>query len=66
MRLPVFPVGESWTTLRRRMLRETEVFLEEGLRRRDTEFVIPAIRVGAGSFPADLAEAFWSRVLGTS
>jgi len=66
MRLPLVPTGESWAALRRRMLRETEVFLEEGLRRGDREYVIPAIRVGAGTFPAGLAEAFWSRVLGTS
>lgn len=66
MQLPRVPSAESWTALRRRMLRETEIFLEEGLRRGDAQYVIPAIRVGAGTFPAGLAEAFWSRVLGTS
>lgn len=57
---------ESWRIFRRRMIRETEIFLEEGLRRPERHLRIPAIRVGSGRFPRGFADAFWSSVLATS
>lgn len=57
---------ESWTILRRRMLRETEAFLEDGLRRPDRQFLIPAVPVGKATFPREFAHVFWAQVLGSS
>ncbi len=67
MMLPFSTRGrESWVILRARMLRETELYLEEGLRNPEQHPRIPAIPVGSGSFPRGLAEIFWSQVLGSS
>lgn len=57
---------EDWEVIRARMLRETEHFLEEGLRRPERHRRIPAIPVGQGSFPRGFADLFWSQVLGSS
>lgn len=57
---------DSWQVMRARMLRETERFLEDGLRRPEQHLMIPAIRVGGGRFPRGYAHLFWSQVLGTS
>jgi hypothetical protein len=66
----ILPFGRrsetDWEAIRARMLRETEVFLEEGLRRPEQHRRIPAIPVGAGSFPRGFADLFWSQVLATS
>ena len=56
----------SWIAIRRRMLRETEVFLEEGLRHPERQLVIPAIPVGRTRFPRGFAHLFWSQILGSS
>ena len=67
MILPLpFRRRESSLLLRVRLLRETELFLEEGLKRSEAYPRIPAIPVGSGSFTRGLAEAFWSQVLGSS
>ncbi|GMU24668.1 MAG: hypothetical protein AMXMBFR13_47410 [Phycisphaerae bacterium] len=58
--------NESWEAIRARMLRETESFLEHGLRRPDAFRRIPAIRVGTGRFPRGFSDTFWSQVLATS
>lgn len=62
--------GRRWSPLllwQRRMIRETELFLEEQLRRpAHARIVIPAVPVGAGGFPRGFADAFWSQLLGTS
>ncbi|MGQ9651453.1 MAG: hypothetical protein ACUVXJ_15200 [Phycisphaerae bacterium] len=57
---------ESWTVIRARMLRETEVFIEEGLRHPEQQIRIPALKVGSGTFSRRFAQVFWSQVLGTS
>ncbi|HPD29581.1 MAG TPA: hypothetical protein PLL20_06275 [Phycisphaerae bacterium] len=57
---------ESWTAIRARMLRETEVFIEEGLRHPERQVRIPALKVGSGTFTRIFAQAFWAQVLGTS
>ncbi len=56
-------IHEDWETLRRRMLRETEEYLSDGLRHPDTVVRIPAVRVGRGFFPRAYAVLFWRRVL---
>jgi len=56
----------SWEVIRARMTRETETFLEEGLRHPEQYPRIPAIPVGLGRFPRGLADLFWSQVLATS
>jgi hypothetical protein len=55
---------EDWESMQRRMLRETEVYLEESLRHPDSIVRIPRHPVGRGHFSRDFAEAFWERVLG--
>lgn len=57
---------ESWTVIRARMLRETEVFIEEALRRPEQQIQIPTLKVGSGAFTHMFAQAFWAQVLGTS
>jgi hypothetical protein len=57
---------ESWVAIRQRMIRETEAFLEEGLRRPEQQRRIPALPVGSGSFTRGYASVFWAEVLGSS
>jgi len=57
---------ESWAAIRARMIRETEVFLELGLREPSRQVLIPAIPVGRGRFRPGFAQTFWAQVLGTS
>ena len=57
---------QSWAMIRRRMLRETEVFLDEALRHLNRQTVIPAIRDGEAEFTPLFAGLFWSQVLGSS
>ena len=56
---------ESWSQIRRRMIQETEHFINEALRNPDRRIIIPAIKVGSGEFPRGFAQKFWSQVLGT-
>lgn len=58
------PQDESWQVIRRRMIRETETFLDEGLRHPERAAAIPVVRVGSGVFGRGLSEYFWARVLG--
>ncbi len=60
------PEHESWAAIRRRMIRETEAFLEEGLLHADRYRRIPAIPVGKGGFPRGFSDVFWSQMLATS
>lgn len=60
------PRLESWAVIRSRMLRETEAFLEDGLRDEAVRERIPAVPVGRGGFPRGFADLFWSQVLGSS
>ena len=57
---------ESWQFIRRRMIRETEHFLEDALRHPERRIAIPAVRVGAAGFPRGFAHAVWAQVLGAS
>lgn len=57
---------EHWVILRRRMLRETEAFLEDALSHPERQVVIPAVPVGEVSFTRAYAHVFWSHILGTS
>ena len=57
---------ESWAVLRRRMLRETEAFIEDALKHPELQVVIPAVPVGEAAFPRGYAQLFWSHVLGSS
>jgi hypothetical protein len=52
--------------MRRRVLRETEAFLELGLRQQSQKLIIPTVPVGQGEFLPGLSCAFWSQVLPTS
>jgi hypothetical protein len=56
---------DMWGTVTARMLRETELYLEEHLRR-PPEWIIPTVEVGKAGFPRGYADAFWSQVLATS
>lgn len=60
------PDGDYWTMIRARMLRETEAFLEDGLRRPEQYRRIPAVPVGSARFPHGFADAFWAQLLATS
>ena len=37
---------ETWVMIRRRMLRETEAFLEDAMQHPERQVAIPAVRVG--------------------
>ncbi len=60
------PALDNWADVRARMLRETEAFLEDGLRHPERHRRIPAIPVGNAPFPRGFADVFWSQVLATS
>jgi len=57
---------ESWAEIRQRMIRETELFLEEGLQNPEKQRRIPALPVGSASFTRGYASVFWAEVLGSS
>lgn len=63
---PVKSRFESWRVIRRRMLRETEHFIEQALRHPEQHPRIPVIRVGSGSFTRTFAHLFWAQTLGAS
>ena len=56
-------LADSWQTQRRRILRETEEFLESALSQPEMGVRIPRVRVGHGSFPSSLSRTFWNKVL---
>jgi hypothetical protein len=57
---------ESWAMIRRQMLRETEVFLDDAVRHPERQPVIPSVRDGEAEFTPLFAGLFWSQVLGSS
>jgi len=57
---------ESWVMIRRRMLRETEAFLDDALHHPERQIAIPVVRVGEAEFTHGFACLFWSQILGTS
>ena len=59
--------AERWAILRRHMIQETEMFLEDGLLHPERHVVIPARKVGTGGgWSPMFASVFWSQVLATS
>ena len=58
-RLPTDPLS----VMAARAIRETEVFLADGLLHPERAVRIPVVRVGFGSFAPGLAEEFWCDVL---
>jgi hypothetical protein len=54
---------ETWEEYRRRMIRQTERFIEFGLRHPELVIEIPAKPLGQGGFPKKVAEWFWAMVL---
>ncbi len=57
---------ELYQQLRRRMIRETEDFLEASLRQPNGQVRIPTIVVGRGRFTPRFARSFWQEMLGLS
>jgi hypothetical protein len=58
---------ELWAALRQRMLRETEAFIDDGLRHPERCIVIPARKVGESMpWSTAFASVFWSQVLASS
>jgi hypothetical protein len=55
---------DIYREVRKRMIRETERFLEECLRHPEHMVRIPAIPVGRGRFSRQFAGAFWTQTLG--
>jgi hypothetical protein len=66
MRWPFHRDRRSWTVIRRRMIAETEVFLQEGLEHPEQHIWIPAKPVGAESWPPAVAAVFWAQLLPSS
>jgi hypothetical protein len=56
----------SWEYIRGRMLRETEMFLEESLADPKRQVTIPVVRVGEAEFVRGFADMFWAGILGSS
>lgn len=54
---------ETWHQYRRRIIRETERFVEWGLAHPDEVIPVPAKRAGTEEFPRDVARWFWGVVL---
>lgn len=57
---------ESWVMIRRRMLRETEAFLDDALGHPERQIRIPVVRAGEAEFAHGFACLFWSQILGSS
>ncbi len=55
--------SETWQAYRRRMIRETEVFIEWGLKHPDEVVEIPVKPAEDGGFPRQMGEWFWGVVL---
>ena len=58
------PLGDNWAIHRRRMLAETEMFIEWGLRHPEMVDWIPAKPVSEGGFPVQAANWFYATVFG--
>jgi hypothetical protein len=54
---------DVWEEERRRIIRETEQFLEHHLAHPEHTVRIPAVRIGAASFPVWASHWFWDKVL---
>ncbi len=56
---------ETWEQYRKRLIRETETFIEWGLRNPDKVTGIPMKRIGNGGWPVEVGVWFWNTVLTT-
>jgi hypothetical protein len=56
-------VGESWQAYQREMIAETERFIDWGLKHPDEVTPIPFKPVGAGGFPKEVSDWFYSIAL---
>jgi len=54
---------DLYREMRKRLIQETEAFLDESLRHPERSVRIPTVVVGHGVFAPAFAEAFWSQVL---
>ncbi len=54
----------EWAMIRKKMISQTEEFLNEALANPELSVVIPTIPVGSGCFPKSMSYYFWARVLG--
>lgn len=57
---------EMWAVLRRRMIQETESFINDGLVNPEHAIYIPRREVGTGGWSVAFASVFWSQILATS
>jgi hypothetical protein len=57
---------EMWAAMRRRMIQETEEFINDGLGHPDHCVYIPRREVGTGGWSVAFASVFWSQVLASS
>lgn len=57
---------EMWAVLRRRMVHETEEFINDGLRHPEHCVYIPRKKVGTGGWSVRFASVFWSQLLASS
>jgi len=53
----------DWVQIRRRMLRETEEYITDGLQHPEHTIRIPVLVVGKGRFSLNYARVFWERML---
>jgi len=58
-----FARNETWPEYRRRLIRETELFIEWGLAHPDEVMGIPVKRAGGGGFPRAVGQWFWDVAL---
>ena len=58
--------AEMWSAIRRRMISETEDFINESLRNPERSVYIPRKEVGTGGWSVAFASVFWSQLLATS
>jgi len=63
IRLHSRSLSDAWQIQRRRIIRETELFLEHALVRPEMKIEIPTVQVGRGSFLPWIRDSFWREVL---
>ncbi len=64
MRLTTASQYDLWQQIRRRILRQTSLFLSVALERPELGVSIPIVPAGRGRFSRAFADDFWGRVLG--
>lgn len=57
---------EMWASMRRRMIQETEEFINDGLSHPERSVYIPRREVGTGGWSVMFASVFWSQILASS